>query len=207
MKTVMIGGSFDPAHWGHLHLIHSIVCETDYTQIILVPACINHFKQHKQTAPAQDRLAMLKLAVSAYRDRYPHDSDCNIVIDDCELERGGVSYTYDTVLYLYEKYTITGKLAVAIGDDLLHGLTRWYRFDELNNLVQFIVCRRSTDEMIVAPEGTHVKVLSNTIYHDSSSEIRNAVKNLKGHSLPDDIRSMMPKSVADYVQFHKLYQS
>lgn len=76
LATAMVGGSFDPVHLGHLHLIHSVLTSTGYRRFILVPVAKNNFKQEVQLASGLDRFEMLRLAVKAYPSLYPDDPKC-----------------------------------------------------------------------------------------------------------------------------------
>lgn len=210
ISTAMIGGSFDPVHLGHLHLIHCVVENTGYQRIILIPVALNNFKQGwAHPADAADRLAMLRLAVSQYREMYPQDRSFELIVEPCELDRGGVSYTYDTVGYLYRKYPTEGKLAIVMGDDLVGGLSRWHRFSELKDLVRFVVCRRESSAPVTdLPQGAEVQFIENVVKEDSSSHIRQRCADLApGMALPVDVASLMPAKVAEYVQEHRLYRA
>lgn len=210
LSTAMIGGSFDPVHLGHLHLIHCIVENTDYQRIVLVPVALNNFKQDEQRpASADDRLAMLRLAVGQYHELYPCDRNFELIVDSCELERGGVSYTYDTVQYLYGAYPVDGFIAVVMGDDLLKGLPRWHRFSELKEIVTFVVCRRENAAPVAeVPEGIVVRFIDNVVKEDSSTDIRKRLTELSPEGdLPADVASLMPGKVAEYVQERHLYRT
>lgn len=208
LATCMVGGSFDPIHLGHLHLVHSVLTNTGYRRVILVPAFINNFKQDRRMAGAGDRWAMLKLAVKAYDSLYPNDPKHSLLADAMELERGGISYTSDTVAAIYRKYPVDGKLGVVIGDDLLSGLTGWHDFDTLRKTATFVVARRED----VAPKwdgpDIDLRFIHDELFSDSSTDIREAVGALKWKApLPRIVRNLMPKEVADYVESHRLYRS
>ncbi len=70
------------------------------------------------------------------------DTEIELIIDSCEINRGGISYTYDTAKNIYENYNLDGKLGLLMGDDLVPSLNKWYCFDKLASLVDIIVCRR-----------------------------------------------------------------
>ena len=86
MRVCIFGGTFDPPHIGHL-LIAQTVCEAEkFDKILFIPANIPPHK--KNISEVNDRLTMLNLAIKG---------NPNFEISDMEIERGGVSYTIDTL--------------------------------------------------------------------------------------------------------------
>lgn len=205
--TAMVGGSFDPVHIGHLHLVHTVACATAYRRFIFVPVAKNNFKQDANPVSAAHRLQMLRLAFGAYSEIYPDDPPLEFIVEDCELKRGGVSYTYDTVRYLYGTYPIKDKLAVVLGDDLLDGLTRWHYYEQLKELVTFVVVRRKSRATEFSDPAADILYLENPRVEESSSLIRKECAALgDDQTLPSHIAALMPKEVALYVQEHRLYR-
>ena len=137
----MFGGSFNPVHNGHIELAKAVHEQAGYDKVLFVPAYHSPFKDMPSGASDDDRLCMLRLALNGF------DWAC---IEDCELKRGGVSYTYDTVEFLTRKYAASGefdekrdgKLGLVIGADLVEGFARWYRAEELAAKVDIILARR-----------------------------------------------------------------
>ena len=100
MRLLVIGGSFNPVHIGHLLVAEELREEFDYDLALLVPSLR---PPHKSLAPepgARRRLEMLRLTV---------EDDETLAIDDCEIERGGTSYTIDTLAIIRSHYAIDGK--------------------------------------------------------------------------------------------------
>jgi nicotinate-nucleotide adenylyltransferase len=119
-RVGVLGGSFDPVHLGHV-AIAEIVRETfGLGGVLFVPCAVPPHKPGRRLAAAEDRLRMLELAL---RDRPGLDAS------DVELERGGVSYTIDT---LREVAASDTRVPVFIlGMDALRELPTWHRWDEL----------------------------------------------------------------------------
>jgi nicotinate-nucleotide adenylyltransferase len=204
----MVGGSFDPVHLGHLHLVHTVLTTTGYRRFVFVPVAQNNFKREARLADASDRIAMLRLSFDAYRRIYPDDPPCELVLDDCEIERGGVSYTYDTVKALYLRYSVKGRLALVMGDDLLPGLRKWHEFEALKDLVSFVVIRRDSEAPPFGDCFIDLEYVDNAVFEDSSSRIRESCASLPdGKPLPGEIRSLMCEEVAEYVENHRLYRT
>lgn len=204
MKTAVIGGTFDPVHLGHLHLLHSLVELTDYERVLLIPVANPPHKRHESSVSTDNRINMLHLALDQYYEIYPTDRKVEVLVELCEIERGGTSFMFDTVEELYKKYDVDGKIGMVIGDDLLSGLRRWYRFDELRHAVEFIVCRRArVRPQQLLPPGVEGRFLENPVMEDSSTHIRKVL--LEGESTFEELASLLPKSVVQYIQDYGLY--
>ncbi len=197
-KIAVFGGSFDPVHLGHLFLLHCAVSMTDYESFLIIPAKVSNFKQeNRPQASDADRLNMLRLAVEDFRDIYPEDSAAHIEISTMELDRGGVSYTSDTVRQLKAQADAT-KIGLVMGDDHIDGLCRWHDFGYLKDNVEFLICRRNIkDSVWNLPEGlTYRALVPETVAPQSSSAIRT---DLAGNL------DYLSKRVREYVKAHGLY--
>ncbi len=207
MPTAMVGGSFDPIHLGHLHLIHTVAEQTEYRRIILVPVGRNHFKPDARPLAAHHRLAMIHLACAHYRTLYSDDMAVQLVVEECELNRVGISYTYDTVTELYRRYPIKDRLAVVMGDDLLADLNRWYGYEELKRLVSFVIIRREEQGLSFADPGADLRYLDNRRLEDSSTTIRAAMAALgPDQAMPPSIADLLSPEVAAYIERERLYR-
>lgn len=208
IPTAMVGGSFDPIHRGHLHLLHSVVTGTIYRRIILVPVGRNHFKPDARPASAHHRLAMIRLGLEHYRSLYPDDLGIEFIVEECELDRKGISYTYDTVKDLYRLYPIEGRLAVVMGDDLLPGLPRWYDYDALKQLVTFVVIRREERGHRFDDASADLVYVDNARMEDSSTEIREGLQAVAPKEpLPEAIAALLSPEVVTYIEREQLYRS
>jgi nicotinate-nucleotide adenylyltransferase len=197
-KVALFGGSFDPVHLGHLAVLHNALKSTNYSFFLIVPAKLSNFKQTNiPKASAEDRLQMLKLALEDYKELYPQDDAEKINISTIELDRGGVSYTYDTVMEVKKLYGITDRLGLIIGDDQIPQLTNWYRYEDLKKEVEFIICRRNPDGALwsLLPQDVcYTKIEPEQLAPQSSSEFRTSAR--------DDYLS---KRVRQYVKDNNLY--
>ena len=179
-KVALYGGSFDPVHLGHLAVLHNALKSTNYSLFLIVPAKLSNFKQtNTPKASAEDRLQMLRLALEDYKELYPQDDAEKINISTIELDRGGVSYTYDTVMEIKKLYGITDRLGLIIGDDQIPQLTNWYRYEDLKNEVEFIICRRNPDGALwsLLPQDIcYTKIEPEQLAPQSSSEFRTSAR-------------------------------
>ena len=144
MKTIaLFGGSFDPPHAGHEAVVNALQ-KLDYIdKIVIMPTFLNPFKT-KAHAPSQLRLEWLKCIFSDNK---------KVVIDSYEVREEKKVPSVESVLYLLQKYD---KIFLVIGADNLKTLKKWHRYDELKELVSFIVASR--EEIDIPKEFTKIKV-------------------------------------------------
>lgn len=192
MKLAMLGGSFNPVHNGHLALARSVQEQLGYDRVVLVPASISPGKKTDHVVDDKHRLNMLRLAAEPFAD---------ITVDDCELARGGVSWTIDTLLHLarlYEK-ELTEPVGMVIGQDLAATFDKWKDSVRIANEFTIILARRPPWD-----SGTftvpHV-VLDNPPIAVSSSGIRAAIQS------SGEWQSLVPEPVGRYIEEHGLYAS
>ena len=197
-KIAVLGGSFDPVHLGHLFLLHCAISMTDYERFLIIPAKVSNFKQNSRPqASDRDRLNMIGLALEDFRDLYPEDARARIEISTMELDRGGVSYTSDTVRELRAKDD-TAVIGLVMGDDHIGGLSRWHDFAYLKDNVEFLICQRdSVQSSWELPEGIRCKALiPASVAPQSSSAIRTDLESNLDY---------LSQRVREYVKAHDLY--
>lgn len=188
MKAVILGGTFNPVHFGHLFIAEEVRCALGYDTVIFVPA---NQPVHKDPAPVLDpahRLAMLRLAVGG---------NPRFVVDTGDIDRGGPSYSIETVTSLVPRHGIEGRPGFLIGDDLAAGFPSWKNVEALVAIVDLIVARR-TGEAPPALSYAH-RVVSNAVLPISSSDIRRRIR--EGRA----VRYLLPDAVLSYIGDHALY--
>src|SRR5207248_1511841 len=132
VRIGLFGGSFDPVHLGHLLVAQAAREELHLDRIFFIPANESPFKPDRRLAPAASRVALLRLALCG-------NTYCEI---DCqELERGGVSYTIDTVESYAARFPST-QLYYLIGADHVEQLGKWRKAPDLAGLLEFVVIPR-----------------------------------------------------------------
>ena len=113
----VIGGTFDPIHFGHLVIAEEVYATLKLAEMVFVPAGQPPHKPEQVVTPAQDRLAMLQLAIASN----PH-----FTISMVDLERPGPSYTVETLRLLREQWGEQTTIYFVIGRDSLEDLLDWY---------------------------------------------------------------------------------
>lgn len=188
MRLLLLGGSFNPVHWGHLVLAEELREEFSYDLVLLVPAARPPHKELPSGgASPEERLEMLALAVAG---------NPGLAVDDCELKRPGASYTIDTIRGLPSRYPLEGRPGLALGDDLAPGFKDWREPEALAREAEIIVARRGGGPFDLPYEHRRA---SNRLIPLSSSELRERAA--KGRSL----RYLLPEAVRDYVYAKGLY--
>lgn len=138
MKIAVLGGSFNPIHIGHLILADSVCSELGYDKVLFIPTFKPPHKEMSAKISSQDRLKMVELAVK---------NDERFEAEACEIERGGISYTWDTICDLEKKYksVLTGKIGLIFGEDLLPDYDKWEHASELAEKADLILACRPKD--------------------------------------------------------------
>ena len=128
-RLAIMGGTFDPIHMGHLRMARAVQRQMDFDKVVFLPSYIPPHKQTRSNCASwQDRLAMVELAIQEYDD---------FVVSCLEFDRGGISYTYDTIKFM-QKLWPGAEIYLIIGEDALIHLYKWYRVPDLLRLVHFV---------------------------------------------------------------------
>lgn len=188
MRLAILGGTFNPVHVGHLFLAEEVRALLGYDVVLLVPANIPVHKSMPVEPGARHRLRLLRLA----RAGYP-----GLRVDDCELRRGGDSYSIDTVREVIRRYPLEGRPGLVIGDDLAPGFGSWKQAALLAELADLILARRGSAAR--TPMAFPCTYVENMLLPVSSSEVR---RRLAG-GLP--VRNLVPPRVLRYIRRHHLY--
>ena len=131
-----LGGNFNPVHNAHLVVADQVRQQLCLDQVLLMPEYEPPHVDAKGTIAEHHRLKMLELAIEGIE---------GLGIETIELERKGISYTYDTMKFLTEKHPDTDYYFI-IGGDMVDYLPTWYRIDDLMKMVNFVGVRRQGAE-------------------------------------------------------------
>ncbi|MEW6157361.1 MAG: nicotinate-nucleotide adenylyltransferase [Verrucomicrobiota bacterium] len=185
----LFGGSFNPVHLGHLLVAQAAREELHLDRVVFIPAAQSPFKPGLQLAPAERRLQMLRLALAGC-------SGCEV--DDQEIERGGISYTIDTVRAYLARFA-DAELFYLIGADHVAQLGAWRDAAELARMVQFLIIPRPGKVAEMPPAPFRAVVLQGFPIAISASQIRQRVKEGK------PIDWLVPSGVAEVIRNNRLY--
>jgi len=197
VRIAILGGTFNPVHNGHLNVAREVKRRFVYDRIIFIPANIPAHKSIEADAGAAHRLRMLQLAVA---------EDEDFLVDDCELRRGGTSYTIDTIRELPQRYPLEGRPGLIIGDDLVEDFKTWRDVERLVAMVDLIIAHRRTPAEVDIEYPC--RYVDNSLFPVSSSRVRDAVRmnsRMAGEGV-ESSEKWLPPSVAEYIACHELYR-
>ena len=198
MRIAVYGGTFNPIHNAHLHLVRSFASALRFDRILLIPSNTPPHKSDEALAPAVDRLAMCRLAVEG--EALP------IEVSEMEVKRGGASYTADTLELLHAAHP-RDQIFLLMGEDMFLTLGKWYEPARIFRYAEICAAPRGAEglrrleeyQKTIAPLGARC-ILKDVAYLPiSSTMVRDA---LSAHT---SIRGMVPERVADYIYAHRLY--
>lgn len=201
MRLGLLGGSFDPIHYGHLLLAESCREQCGLDEVWFLPAATPPHKQDRSLTPAAARIEMLELAIGG---------QATFRVCRAEVERGGVSYTVDTLAKLAAEDT-SRQLFFLLGADSLDDLPHWREPARICELATIVVVGRpgapTPNYAVLAPLVSAAR-LDDIRRHQvempplglSSSDIRQRVA--EGRS----IRYRTPRAVEAYIEAHNLYR-
>ena len=200
MRLGIFGGSFDPVHRGHTVLANCCWEQAQLDTVWFVPAASQPLKPQGPRAADEHRLAMLEI-VAKTREEFQ--------VSKLELERGGISYTVDTLEAIGEELP-EAELFFPMGADSLADLPRWHRAKEVCQMAVPLVVHRADSpqpdfealaailptERIELIRASQIEMPLTPI---SSTQIRRAIA--AGESWEDCV---LPE-VAEYIRQHGLY--
>ncbi len=201
----IMGGTFDPIHFGHLRTALEIAESCGMEQVRFIPGSVPPHRPQPQ-ASAEQRWAMVKLAI---------EDEPLFYADRRELERQGHSYTVDTLSSLRADLGAKTPLAFVLGMDAFLAFRSWHRWQDIMQLAHLVVMSRpgyapdpqdwygqllaqTTCELRSTTAG-RVTFLAVTQLDISATAIREACKTKKS------VRFLLPDAVNQYIQAHKLY--
>ena len=183
----VLGGTFDPPHLGHLILAEHAYDQLGLDRVAFVTAGDPWRKAGRKVTAATLRLAMTRLAVA---------SDHRFYVDAIEVERGGPTYTAETLEALQRSRAGTS-LFFLLGADALADMPTWHDPERITAAATLVVAPR-IGESAALPEG--IVELAMPYIGVSASEIRERVRLGKG------IRYLVPEAVATFIDANGLYR-
>lgn len=212
MRLGILGGTFDPIHFGHLRIAEEICEEMDLEKVLLIPGGLPPHKHKESITPFHDRLAMTRIAAQ--------DSSLLEVLD-LEGRRNGPSYSIETLREIHRLYKDNVDIFFIIGMDAFLEINTWKEYKNLFKESNFVVLKRpgfsfeelepfiismevgfkrmSDSNTFATPSGNLLIYKEATLMDISSTRIREMAA--AGRS----IRFLLPEAVRVYIIEKSLY--
>ena len=210
----IFGGTFDPIHYGHLRIAEEIVKTVGLQKLYFVPAGMPRLR-HSPVASPQHRVEIVRLAIQKNPD---------FVLDEREINRGGVSYSIDTVREFKQEFGEEIRLCFVLGADAFINLPEWNNWKELFNLCNFIVSTRPGYTLTLIKELLSKELreecsqrwVSNTeslrkdtsglIFIASTTMLDISATSIRAHIADGrNVRHLVPSATVNYISENKLY--
>lgn len=197
-RVGILGGSFDPIHFGHLAAAQEVAWVLGLSRVLFVPANRQPLKGAAPGVAPEDRVAMVRLAIAG---------NPLFELSTLELDRGGTSYTVDTLREL-RRVDPNGIYWFILGMDSLADLARWDRPSEIFDLVEVAAVHRAGWEEVdidalqaeLPSARGRIRIVRIPGLDISSSELRERVRGGR------PIRYLVPDAVEAYITDHELYR-
>jgi nicotinate-nucleotide adenylyltransferase len=212
MRVGLFGGSFNPIHFGHLRSAEEDREALSLDLIYFIPAASPPHKTEGELAPAEHRLAMVRLATKGNR---------HFMVSDAEIRRIGRSYTVDTARHFLQTLRQPSTLYLLMGADAFADLETWKEADTLVTLCSIVVHTRISagdsdpnagavavlkrfgyskeQDYYVHPSGQTLSFVQTTLLPISATLIREKLRR------KESVRYLLPNDVEDYIERHGLY--
>ena len=188
MRLGLFGGTFDPPHAGHL-IVASDACDAlQLDRLVFIPNSVQPLKTGRLAASAADRLEMVRLTCQG---------DARFDVDAIEVDRGGLSFTVDTLRAYRERHP-EAALFLLVGEDAAQTLPSWRETAAILELAELVVLTRGDGGGSIASSGRRLHTRRVDI---SATEIRDRVR--AGRS----IRGFVTDDVARYIAQRGLYSA
>ena len=196
MKTGIMGGTFDPIHYGHLLAAEEARINLGIDRLIFVPTGDPPHKHSRKITPAEDRYAMTLLATAGVLE---------YSVSRIEIDRKESTHTIDTLKAFIDSGIPPEDLYFITGLDAMLSITTWYEYEKIPELCTLVTARRpgypvSGIENLPKFIRDKLKYIEIPQFAISSTEIRERTRDRKG------IRFLVPHLVEIYIESNNLYR-
>ena len=189
----IMGGTFDPIHYGHLVTAEEVRVKFNLTDVIFVPSGAPPHKLNRKITCSEHRYLMTVLATI---------TNLFFSVSRIEIDRKGPSYAIDTIAEIKKIVGNDVELFFITGADAFLEMGKWYRADELVKMCRFVAATRPgyPIEKIDSKFSKHIELVEVPALSISSTDIRQRIR--EGRS----IKYLLPEAVEDYILKNDLYR-
>jgi nicotinate-nucleotide adenylyltransferase len=199
LRLGIMGGTFDPVHFGHLVTAEEALVQFNLDKVVFMPTGRPVRKTHRHVSSAEDRYLMTVIATASNPD---------FAVSRMEIDRPGATYTVDTMVQLREQYGPRSDLFFISGADAVHEILTWKDAERFAQLCTFIAATRPgfvVDPSLLTPGAPgvvrpKVELMAVPALAISSSDIRARV------AARQPVRYLLPEAVATYIKKNGLYR-
>lgn len=197
-KTGLMGGTFNPIHYGHLLIAENAYEQFGLDQVIFMPTGNSPHKDMSQILDARERMEMIRLAIADN----PH-----FCCSDFEVQKDSISYTYLTLQAYHNRFP-QDDIYFIMGADSLAYFDSWRCPDKISSLCTILAAVRdglNIEELLPIQNllqnkyGTRIQFINTPNFSVSSHNIRQRIQNCQS------VRYLVPKAVEDYLSHHYIY--
>ncbi len=215
MKPIgILGGTFNPVHYGHLRIAEELGDALDLDEVRLMPANLPPLRT-APGVPGRERLHMVRLAIAG---------NPRLIADEREVAKTSLCYTVDTLAELRAEFGAQRPICLMLGADAFARLHRWHRWRDLFELAHFAVAERGGHASIatapldpalaaelrarrVSEVGMLAAQPAGAIYLAPTSVLQISATRIRGLiSHGSSARYLLPPAVLDYIQAHGIYR-
>ena len=200
MRVGVLGGTFDPVHFGHIMLAEQVAAYLGLPKVVFIPANLPPHKEIERVAPIGHRIEMLKLAICG---------NGIFEVSTIECDREGKSYSYKTMEVLREIYPKGTEFHFIIGSDVLFDLTTFKNIDVLSKMCIFAAAIRPGADRAALSRvaeglrenyGARVCLVPFDEVDISSTQVKGMIES------NECLEGTLPGAVIDYISSKGLYK-
>ncbi len=195
LRLGIMGGTFDPIHYGHLVTAEEALVQFNLDRVLFMPTGVPVRKSHRMVTSSEHRYLMTVIATASNPD---------FVVSRMEVDRPGLTYTVDTMLALRAEYGSSAELYFITGADAVWDILSWRDSDRLADVCTFIAATRpgydlSRFEQDEVSRHINIEFMEVPALAISSTDIRTRIAQRR------PVRYLLPEAVAAYVAKNRLY--
>jgi nicotinate-nucleotide adenylyltransferase len=199
LKIGILGGTFDPIHYGHLIIAEGVAEKLQLDKVMFIPTGDSPHKNSKDVTDKMHRLFMTQLAT---------EDNPVFEVSSMEIQRKEICYTVDTAKLLKEEYP-NSEIYYIVGADSLRDMKEWKNPKGFLKLLKIAACRRVVNnntnldkwaKELIESFNADITVVNLPLIELSSTEIRERIKSGKS------VKYMLPDKVIEYINENRLYE-